>query len=116
MSDDKAESAKVEVKRLLSVGVIIEVAYPEWLANKVMVKNSNGKWRMCNDFIDLNKACPKEAFPLTRINSLIDATTNLKLMRLLDCYSGYHQIWMKKRMTRRPASNCPVLHIVTFGC
>ena len=58
MSDHKAAGARKEVKRLISVGVIIEVKYPEWLANTVMVKKANGKWRMCIDFTDLNKAHP----------------------------------------------------------
>jgi hypothetical protein len=96
MSDDKAEGARNEVKRLLSAGVIREVTYPEWLANTIMVKKANGKWRMCNDFTDLNKACPKDEFPLPRIDSLVDAAATSELMSLLDCYSGYHQIWMKK--------------------
>jgi hypothetical protein len=96
MSEDKAEGARNEVKRLLSAGVIREVTYPEWLANTVMVKKANGKWRMCIDFTDLNKACPKDEFPLPRIDSLVDAVASSKLMSLLDCYSGYHQIWMKK--------------------
>jgi hypothetical protein len=82
MSEDKAEGARNEVKRLLSAGV--------------MVKKANGKWRMCIDFIDLNKACPKDKFPLPRIDSLVDASASSELMSLLDCYSGYHQIWMKK--------------------
>jgi hypothetical protein len=51
---------------------------------------------MCIDFTDLNKAYPKDKFPLPRIDSLVDATASLELMSLLDCYSGYHQIWMKK--------------------
>jgi hypothetical protein len=96
MSDDKPEGARNEVKRLLSAGVIREVKYPEWLANTVMVKKANGKWRMCIDFTDLNKACPKDEFPLPRIDSLVDAAASSELMSLLDCYSGYHQIWMKK--------------------
>jgi hypothetical protein len=96
MSDDKSEGARNDVKRLLSAGVIREVTYPEWLVNIVMVKKANGKWRMCIDFIDLNKACLKDEFPLPRIDSLIDAVTASELMSLLDCYSGYHQIWMKK--------------------
>jgi hypothetical protein len=96
MSDDKAEGARSEVKRLLSAGVIREVTYPEWLANTVMVKKANGKWRMCIDFTDLNKACPKDEFPLSRIDTLVDAAASSELMSLLDCYSGYHQIWMKK--------------------
>jgi ribonuclease HI len=96
MSEYKAEGARNEVKRLLSAGVIREVIYREWLANIVMVKKANGKWRMCIDFTDLNKACPKDEFPLPRIDSLVDAAASSELMSLLDCYSGYHQIWMKK--------------------
>jgi hypothetical protein len=96
MSDDKAEGARNEVKRLLSAGVIREVKYPEWLANTVKVKKANDKWRMCIDFTDLNKACPKDEFPLPRIDTLVDAAASSELMSLLDCYSDYHQIWMKK--------------------
>jgi hypothetical protein len=96
MSDDKAEGARNKVKRLLSASVIREVAYPEWLANTVMVKKANGKWRMCIDFTYLNKECPKDEFPLPRIDSLVDVAATSELMSLLDCYSDYHQIWMKK--------------------
>jgi hypothetical protein len=61
-----------------------------------MVKKSNGKWRMCTNFTNLNKACLKDEFLLLRIDSLIDTIATLELMSLLDCYSGYHQIWMEK--------------------
>jgi hypothetical protein len=90
------EGAKDKVKILLSAGIIREVAYQEWLAHTVMVKKSNVKWRMCIDFTNFNKACPKDEFPLPRIYSLVDAAATSKLMSLLDCYSGYHQIWMRK--------------------
>jgi hypothetical protein len=66
------------------------------LANTVIVKTANGKWRMCIDFTYLNKACPKDEFPLPRIDSLVDAAATSELMSLLDRYSGYHQIWMTK--------------------
>jgi hypothetical protein len=96
ISNEKAEGERNKVKRLMSAGVIKEVTYPEWLANTVMVKKANGKWRMCIDFTDLNKACPKDEFPLPRIDSLVDAAATSELMSLLDYCSGYHQIWMKK--------------------
>jgi len=51
---------------------------------------------MCIDFTDLNKACPKDDFPLPRIDKVVDDAFNSQLMSLLDCFSGYHQIWMKK--------------------
>ena len=57
-----------EVDKLLTANFIREVFYPDWLANVVMVKKANGKWRMCVDFTDLNKACPKDSFPLPRID------------------------------------------------
>jgi hypothetical protein len=104
ISEDMVEGAKAEVRRLLSARVIREVAYLEWLANTIMVKKSNDKWRMCIDFINLNKACPKEESSLPRIDSLVDAAATSQPMSLLDYYSGYHQIWMKRKMSRRPAS------------
>ena len=97
MSDEKAATIKVEVQRLLDAKVIREVKYPTWLANTVPVKKKNGKWRMCIDFIDLNKACPKDDFPLPRIDKIVDDAANSQLMSLLDCFSGYHQIWMRKK-------------------
>ena len=51
---------------------------------------------MCIDFTDLNKACPKNDFPLPRIDRVVDDAANSQLMSLLDCFSGYHQIWMRK--------------------
>ena len=60
----------------------------------VMVKKSNGKWRMCVDFINLNKACPKDSFPLLRINQLVDSTIGHKLLSFMDAFSGYNQILM----------------------
>jgi hypothetical protein len=81
-----------------------------------MVKKANGKWRMCIDFTDLNKACPKDEFPLPRIDSLVDATASSELMSLLDCYSGYHQIWMKKEDEPKTSFITPVAPIAIFGC
>ena len=57
-----------------------------------MVKKANGKWRMCVDFTDLNKACPKDSYPLPCINLLIDSTTSHKLLSFMDAISGYNQI------------------------
>ena len=66
--------------------------YLEWLANTVVVKNKNGKWQVCVDFIDLNKACPKDPFSLPRIDQLRDATVGHSRMSFLDAFQGYHQI------------------------
>ena len=77
---------------MLEVDFIREVFYPDWLVNVVMVKKSNGKWRMCVDFIDMNKACPKDSFPLPRIDQLVDSTARHKLLSFMDAFSGYNQI------------------------
>ncbi|XP_023891886.1 uncharacterized protein LOC112003895 [Quercus suber] len=83
-----------EVEKLLEADFIKEVFYPNWLANVVMIKKSNGKWRMCIDFTDLNKACPKDSFPLPRIDQLVDSTAGHKLLSFMDTFSGYNQILM----------------------
>ena len=77
---------------MLSVGFIQEVYYPDWLVNVVLVKKANGKWRMCVDFTSLNKACPKDSFPLPRINQIVDSTAGHKLLMFIDALSGYNQI------------------------
>ena len=83
-----------EVTKLLTAGFIREVYYPDWLANVVLVKKANGKWRMWVDFTDLNKACPKDSFPLPRIDQLVDSTAEHKLLTFMDAFSRYNQIKM----------------------
>jgi hypothetical protein len=63
MSEEKVKAVEAEVQRLQDAQVVREVKYPFWLANTVLVKKKNGKWRMCVDFMDLNKACKKDDFP-----------------------------------------------------
>ena len=81
-----------EVGKLLQVGAIGEVEYPEWLANVVLVKKANGKWRLCIDFTDVNRAYPKDSFPLSQIDLIIDATSCHELLSFMDAFSGYNQI------------------------
>jgi hypothetical protein len=59
-----------------------------------MERKKNGKWQMCTDFIDLNKRCPKDDLPLTRIDKIVDSTTASEMMALLDRFSEYHLIWL----------------------
>jgi hypothetical protein len=90
MPEEKIEAARAKVQHLLDVGFIRELTYPQWLANVVMVNKKNGKWRMCMDFIDLNKCCPKDDFPLTRIDQIVDSAAACDIMALLDYFLGYH--------------------------
>ena len=75
-----------EVERLLEVDFIREVFYLDWLVNVVMVKKSNDKWRICVDFTDLNNAYPKDSFPLSRIDQLVDSTAGHKLLSFMDAF------------------------------
>ena len=83
-----------EVGKLLQAETIREVEYLEWLANVVLVKKANGKWRLCIDFTDINKACPKDSFPLSRIDLIVDATAGHELHSFMDAFSSYNQISM----------------------
>jgi hypothetical protein len=96
MFDEKIEAAKAEVHRLLEANFIEPIAYPTWLANVVMVQKKSGKWCMCIDFTSLSKACPKDNFPLPRIDKIVDSAVGCEVMSLLECFSGYHQIYMKE--------------------
>jgi hypothetical protein len=96
ISDEKMEAAKAEVHCLLEAIFIEPIAYPTWLANVVMVQKKNCKSRMCIDFTSLNKACPKDNFPLPQIDKIVDSAAGCEVVSLLDCFSSYHQIYMKE--------------------
>jgi len=85
------------VQKLLEAEFIKEILYTTWLANVVLVKKSNGQWRMFVDYTSLNKACPKDAYPLPSIDRLVDGAASNKVLSLLDAFSGYNQIPMYDR-------------------
>lgn len=91
---EKTAAVNEEVKKLRDAGFIRKVTYTTWLANVVMVKKNNGKWRMCTNYIDLNKACPKDLHPLPNIYNLVDGASGHKMLSFLDSYLGYNQIPM----------------------
>ena len=91
-AQERDKAIAEEVRKLLEADFIQEVYYPDWLANVVMVKKANGKWRMCVDFIDLNRACLKDSYPLPRIDTLVDSTARHELLSFVDSFSGYNQI------------------------
>ena len=78
-----------EVEKLLTAGFIWKVYYPEWLANVIMVKKSNGNWRMCVDSTDLNNAYLKDSFCLPRIDQLIDSIAGHELLTFMNAFLGY---------------------------
>ncbi|GKV50976.1 hypothetical protein SLEP1_g57654 [Rubroshorea leprosula] len=87
-------AVKEEVEKLLQAGFVRKVDYCEWVANPVMVKKANGKWRMCIDYTNLNNACPKDCYPMPSIDKLVEAASGNERLSLLDAYSGYHQVPM----------------------
>jgi hypothetical protein len=95
-TQDKKVVIKKEIARLLDTGFIKEVYHLDWLANPILVPKKNKDWRLCADYTDLNKACKKNPFGLSRIDQVVDSTTNCSLLCFCNCYSGYHQIPLKQ--------------------
>ncbi|URD77573.1 Retrotransposon protein [Musa troglodytarum] len=91
---ERQQAVREEVERLLAAGFIEEVKYPQWLSNVVLVKKPNGSWRMCVDYTDLNRACPKDCYPLPRIDQLVDSTAGHARFSFMDAFSDYNQIRM----------------------
>ena len=94
--------------KLKQAGAIKEIFYPQWLANTVVVKKKTGKWCVCVDFTDLNRACPKDPFPMLRIDQLVDATVGHPRMSFLDAFQGYHQIPLAMEDQEKTAFVTPV--------
>ena len=90
LSKKHSDAIKEEMNKLKHAGAIKEVFYPEWLANTVVVKKKNGKWRVCVDFTNLKKAYPKDPFSMPQIDQLVDATIGHPRMSFLDAFQGYH--------------------------
>jgi hypothetical protein len=116
MSDDRVKSAETEVQKLFDVRIIREVQYPVWVANVVMVLKNNGNMCMCIDFTELNKACPKDPYPLPRIDIIIDQATGCEMLSLLDCFSRNHQVWMRREDEAKTGFTTPLEFSVLSGC
>ncbi|RDX63409.1 hypothetical protein CR513_58160, partial [Mucuna pruriens] len=94
LGEENRRVAKGETKKLLAACFIREVQYPVWLASVVMVRKSSDKWRMCIDYMDLNKACSNDPYPLPNIDQLVDGATRYGLLSVIEAYSEYNQIQM----------------------
>jgi hypothetical protein len=89
---ERREAIWLEVNKLLEAGFIRPVDYPSWLTNPILVEKPDKYWRMCIDYTSLNKACPKDEYPLPRICQIMNSMVSCELLSFLDAYSGYHQI------------------------
>ena len=97
-----------EIRKLLTVGFIKPIMHPRWLSNIVLVKKKNGQIRCCVDFRDLNKACPKDEFPLPNMDMLIDSAVGHAMFSFMDGFSGYNQIQMSSRDAAKTAFQTPI--------
>ena len=91
---ERQKAINEEVGKLFQTKAIREVEYTEWLANFFLIKKANGKWLLCIDFPNINRACLKDNFPLPRIDLIVDATTGHELLSFMDAFSSYNQISM----------------------
>ncbi|RDY00625.1 hypothetical protein CR513_16163, partial [Mucuna pruriens] len=94
LGEEKRREAREETTKLLQAQFVREVRYPSWLANVVMVRKASGKWRMCTNYTNLNKACMKDPYPLPSIDDLVDGASGCRLLSFMDAYSKYNQIRM----------------------
>ncbi|GJZ33546.1 reverse transcriptase domain-containing protein [Tanacetum coccineum] len=92
-----------EVNKLVAARIMKEVHYHDWLSNLVMVKKHDNSWRMCVDFKDLNKACPKDRYPLLEIDWKVESLCGFPFKCFLDAYKGYHQIQMAEEDEEKTA-------------
>jgi hypothetical protein len=106
-AQEKQDFIVQEIEKLKKAKLIREVAHPTWIANPVVVPKANGSGRLCVDFTSLNKACPKDPYPLPRIDQIIDSTTGCDLLCFLDAFSGYHHIKMEREDEEKTAFITP---------
>lgn len=91
---EKRDVINEEVGKLSDVKFIIKTKYSTWLANVVLVREVKNKWHMCVDFTNLNTACPKDLYPLSDIDLLIEGSSGYCMLSFMDAYMGYNRIWM----------------------
>ena len=125
ISDERRAAVMEHLAILLAAGFIMEVLHPDWISNPVLVEKKKDDplllkvWRMCIDFTNLNKACPKDPFPLPRIDQVIDSTAGSELLTFLDAYSGFHQIPLNPDDQLKTAFITPYgaycYRVMTFG-
>ena len=84
LDKERIKALKEEVEKLRENGFIREAYYPSWVANPVLVPKPNGKWRTCVDFTNLNKACPKDCFPLLRNEQLVNARAGHEVFSFME--------------------------------
>jgi hypothetical protein len=116
---DRKLAIEIEVCKLLAAGFMRECKHPVWLINLILVPKKTGRLRMCIDYTNLNKHCPKDPFPVPRIDQVVDSTAGSVLLCFLNFYSEYHQIALHPNDEDKTAFITPhdiyCYKVMTFG-
>jgi hypothetical protein len=102
-----ATAIKVEIEKLLKVGFIYPIHLTQWVSNPVSVNKKQGMIRVCTDFYDLNKACPKDNFSTPFIDQIIDECAGCEAFSFMDGFSGYNKIQIKHEDQHKTTFICP---------
>jgi hypothetical protein len=107
MKAEVLEEVKKEVKKMLEAGFIRSCRYVEWISSVVPVQKKDGRWRVCVDFRDLNRATPKDEYPMPVAETLINAAAGHKMLSFMDGNAGYNQIFMAPEDIHKTAFRVP---------
>jgi hypothetical protein len=103
----KAATIKLEVEKLVKVGFIYPVTLTEWVSNPVPIDKKGGSIRVCVDYRDIKKACPKDNFPTPFVDQIVDDCANSEIFSLMDGFSSYNQINITPEYQHKTAFICP---------
>ena len=107
MKAEVLEEVKKEIEKMLDAGFIRPCRYAEWISSVVPVQKKDGRWRVCVDFRDLNRATPKDEYPMPVAETLINAAAGHKMMSFMDGNAGYNQIFMAPEDVNKTAFRVP---------
>jgi hypothetical protein len=107
MRTEVLEEVKKEIEKMLEVGFIRPCKYAEWISSIVPVQKKDGRWQVCVDFRDLNRATPKDEYPMPVAETLINAVVGKKILSFMDGNAGYNQIFMTPKDIHKTAFRVP---------
>jgi hypothetical protein len=103
----KVTAIKLEVEKLLKADFIYPVALTDWVSNLVLIDKKQGTICVCVDYRDINKACPKDNFPTTFVDQIVDDCAGREIFSLMDGFSGYNQINIVPMDQHKTTFICP---------
>jgi hypothetical protein len=107
MKAEVLAEVKKEVDKTLEAGFIRPCRYAEWISSVVPVQKKDGRWRVCVDFRDLNRATPKDEYPMPVAKTLINAAAGHKILSFMDDNARYNQIFMAPEDINKTAFRVP---------